>query len=61
MSVDAGSELELNGATTYAGGNYSGDGTIQQDGNATIDSATTINVAIFDMDGTSGGNQYDVE
>ncbi len=55
VSVDAGSELELNGATTYAGGNYSGDGTIQQDGNATIDAATTINVAIFDMDGTSGG------
>ena len=54
VSVDASSELELNGATTYSGGSYTGDGTIQQDGNATVDAATTIGVAEFDLDGTSG-------
>lgn len=46
--------IELNGQTTYSGGGYIGNGTIRQNGNATINAPTTISVGRFDMDGDDG-------
>jgi hypothetical protein len=54
VTVDAGSELELNGVTTYSGGSYTGLGRIKQDGNATVNAATTLDVDEFDIDGNGG-------
>ncbi len=58
VTVESGSEVELNGVTTFNGGSYTGAGTIQQDGAATVNAATTVDVAQFDMDGTSGGTSF---
>ena len=43
--------LNLNGFTTYRGGQYTGLGVINQSANARVREATTIDVGIFDMDG----------
>ncbi len=59
--VDAGSELELNGVTTFNGGTYTGAGTIQQDGTATVSAATTIATAEYDMDGTAGTSTINLD
>ena len=39
-----GAELDLRGQTTFEGGTYTGDGTLQQTGNASVVAATTIAV-----------------
>lgn len=54
VTVEAGAELELNGATTYEGGSYTGLGAIKQDGGATVSAATTLDVAEYNMDGDGG-------
>ena len=46
--------LYLYGTTTYDGGDYIGDGKLVQHGDAMVSGDTTIDVATFDMDGTSG-------
>jgi len=57
VSLPAGTELELNGQTTFDGGSYTGDGVLRQDGAATVNSPTTISVDTYDMDGTYGTTQ----
>ncbi len=52
--TDADDVLSLYGATTYDGGDYIGDGKLVQNGDAIVSGDTTIDVATFDMDGTSG-------
>lgn len=47
----AGDILTLNGATTYAGGSYTGLGRLVQNGAATVTGNTTISVGVFDWDG----------
>ena len=54
VSVPAGSELDLKGVTTFNGGSFTGDGLIEQNGDATVDSATVIDVTTYNMDGTGG-------
>ena len=51
VTVETGSELELNGTTTYNGGSYTGLGRLKQDGSSIINAATTIDVSEYDMDG----------
>ena len=53
--VAAGGELRLNGPTTFAGGSYTGAGTIVLNGNTTISTATQVDVAQFDLDGDGTG------
>ncbi|MDP6544289.1 MAG: PEP-CTERM sorting domain-containing protein [Phycisphaerae bacterium] len=57
VTVPTSSELELNGTTTFNGGTYGGGGVLQQDGDATVSSATTIDVGTYDMDGSSGATE----
>jgi len=54
VTVPTGAALELDGATTFAGGSYTGEGLMRQDGTATVSGATTIDMATYDMDGFSG-------
>jgi hypothetical protein len=54
---DSNDVLRLTGATTYNGGTFSGSGMLQQTGDAVVAQNTTIDVAKFDWDGTSGSNQ----
>ena len=56
VSVAAAADvLELNNTTTFAGGgNFTGSGTIKQDGNATVTDDTTISVGVYDWDGNGG-------
>ena len=58
--VTVAGKLELNGATTFAGGSYSGAGLIQFNSTTTINSATTLSTAAVDLDGASGITQIDV-
>ena len=51
--AQANSKLNLTGLTTYRGGQYTGLGQISQSANATVIEATTIDVGIFDMDGSA--------
>jgi len=51
VTIEAGAELELNGITTYEGGSYTGLGALKQDGSATVNAATTIDVSEYNMDG----------
>jgi hypothetical protein len=51
----AASNLNLNGLTTYRGGTFSGAGKLTQNGNATVRTATTIDVDTFDWDGIEDG------
>lgn len=46
--------LELNGPTTFKGGSYTGPGQIIQNGDATVETDTTLAVGIYDMDGQQG-------
>ncbi|NQU19816.1 MAG: hypothetical protein HQ567_00925, partial [Candidatus Nealsonbacteria bacterium] len=54
VSLPDSTELELNGPTTFHGGAYTGAGLLRQDGEATVQSSTTIGVGTYDMDGTFG-------
>ena len=51
VTVEAGSELELNGPVIYEGGSYTGLGAIKQDDVAVVNAATTIDVSEYNMDG----------
>src|SRR5262249_43451947 len=44
VHVAAGGELRLNGPTTFAGGSYTGAGTIVLNGNTTVSSPTQVDV-----------------
>lgn len=57
VHVAAGSELRLNGPTTFAGGDYMGAGTIVLNGNTTVSAATQVDVAQFDLDGDGAGQK----
>ncbi len=52
-AVTVNGDLSLPQQTTYNGGSYLGVGTIHQNGDATVESATTIGVTVYDMDGVS--------
>ena len=54
VAIEAGAELDLRGRTTFEGGAYTGDGTLQQTGNASVVAVTTIAVDQYDMDGSAG-------
>lgn len=51
LLAGAGDILNLNGATTYNGGTYTGLGRLVQNGAATVANDTTIAVAVYDWDG----------
>ncbi len=51
VTVNAGGNLQLGGATTYNGGTYTGPGTLSQEANATIAANTTLDVDTYDWDG----------
>ncbi len=55
VSVAAGGELRLNGPTNFAGGSYTGAGTIVLNGDTTVSAATEVDVAQFDLDGDGAG------
>jgi hypothetical protein len=55
--VGAGAELELNGATTLAGGSYTGPGIIQFNAATNVTAPTTISVGRVDLDGGAGTTQ----
>ncbi|QDU70947.1 hypothetical protein [Mucisphaera calidilacus] len=48
--------LRMRGDIIYDGGSVTGDGVFQQDANATVNSATVIEVARYDMDGAAINN-----
>jgi hypothetical protein len=52
LSITADSVLVLEGDTTYEGGTYNIDGTLQQNGDANVDDSTTLTANIFNMDGS---------
>ncbi|MBU1340700.1 MAG: hypothetical protein KKE44_01420 [Proteobacteria bacterium] len=51
VAVDNHSILNLSGLTTYKGGKYSGDGTLFQSADATIEKDTAIDINVYDWDG----------
>jgi hypothetical protein len=51
--VAAGAELELNGATTFAGGSYTGAGLMQFNASTTVNADSTIGTSRVDLDGTT--------
>jgi hypothetical protein len=57
VTVAMGAELELNGATTFEGGSYSGAGLIQLNATTMINANTTIGTARVDLDG-AGENAH---
>lgn len=57
VTVQADAELLLNGATSFAGGSYSGGGLIQFNAATEIDADTTMNVARVDLDGNTENAQ----
>ncbi len=54
----ASDDLELDGAITYAGGLFTGNGTLHQDGDAVVSASATVtvDVATFDWDGNTISN-----
>jgi hypothetical protein len=46
-------QLALTGATSFAGGTYTGQGTLQTNGPVTVAGNTTVSVGNFDLDGAS--------
>ncbi|MBN2476513.1 MAG: PEP-CTERM sorting domain-containing protein [Pirellulales bacterium] len=54
VTIPGTSMLEINGRTIFNGGTYNGGGIITQDGDAAVQSSTTIDVHTYDLDGTSG-------
>jgi len=57
--VGAGDTLKLNGATRFAGGTYTGGGTLVQNGDATVVADTTLGSTIsYDWDGDAAGASY---
>ena len=57
VMVAAGAELELNGATTFQGGSYTGPGLIQFNGATTVNANTTIATGRVDLDGAAENTQ----
>ncbi len=53
VNLASGEYINLYGPTTYRGGTFTGDGFIRQNGDAVIQTDTTIGVAMFDWDGGS--------
>jgi hypothetical protein len=51
VSIASDARLELNGPTTYRGGNYIGEGRLVQNGDATVAKDTTIKLRSYDWDG----------
>jgi hypothetical protein len=51
VTVAAGGELELNGPTTFLGGNYTGLGLMQWNADTMIDADTTVGTERIDLDG----------
>jgi len=45
--------LELAGATSFAGGSYTGAGALQMNGPVTVASNTTVSTGVFDLDGAA--------
>jgi hypothetical protein len=60
VTVATGGELELNGATTFLGGGYTGAGLIQLNATTMVDAATTISTDSVDLDGASENTQITV-
>jgi len=55
---DVDDELILGGSTIYMGGTFTGNGTLSQNGPATIQAYTTIATGIYDWDGQAGDYAY---
>lgn len=60
ISVANDAELELNGATTIAGGTYTGAGLMQFNAATTVSANTTISVGRVDLDGAAENTQLTI-